>query len=63
MLNAPDDFSRRFVLGWGGRDAAGCCAYTDDNQMLIRLEGRHNKLVRIQPFGRMKRPSPGDSSR
>ena len=45
MLNAPDGFSRSFVLAWGGRDAAALAALcTEDAEMLtitgLWCEGR-----------------------
>jgi uncharacterized protein (TIGR02246 family) len=39
MLNSPDDFSRRFVLAWGGRDAAALAALCAEDAEMLTLTG------------------------
>ena len=39
MLISPDDFSRSFVLGWGGRDAAALAALCADDAEMLTLTG------------------------
>ena len=39
MLISPDDFSRRFVLAWGGRDAAALAALCTEDAEMLTLTG------------------------
>ena len=39
MLNSPDDFSRRFVLAWGGRDAAALAALCAEDAEMRTITG------------------------
>ena len=39
MLNAPDGFSRSFVLAWGGRDAAALAALCSEDAEMLTITG------------------------
>ena len=39
MLISPDDFSRSFVLGWGGRDAAALAALCAEDAEMLTITG------------------------
>jgi uncharacterized protein (TIGR02246 family) len=39
MLISPDDFSRSFVLGWGGRDAAALAALCAQDAEMLTITG------------------------
>jgi len=39
MLNAPDGFSRSFVLAWGGRDAAALAALCAEDAEMLTITG------------------------
>ena len=39
MLISPDDFSRRFVLAWGGRDAAALAALCAEDADMLTITG------------------------
>jgi uncharacterized protein (TIGR02246 family) len=39
MLISPDDFSRSFVLAWGGRDAAALAALCADDAEMLTITG------------------------
>jgi len=40
MLNSPDGFSRRFMLAWGGRDAAALAALCAEDAEMLTITGR-----------------------
>ena len=39
MLISPDDFSRSFVLGWGGREAAALAALCAEDAEMLTITG------------------------
>ena len=39
MLISPDDFSRSFVLGWGGRDTAALAALCAEDAEMLTITG------------------------